>query len=773
MALTESQQTSILQLTQAMFNATPGAVYLEALGSQITAGQSLADLAQSLAGNTLFFGKDYAIDLTPEAFSDAFINDLIGDNASADNKTLAIDYVVSRMTAGATQGEVISEVTNILSAFPATDPVWGAAALAYNTGNATKIIDNLVGDAATADDKAGAVDYILAQMASGQTFGQMVDWAIIALNGIDRTDPTWGNAAALFDNRIEVSRYYSVEKAGTASNLATLQQILTGITSDVATVATAKAAVDNLLSNPAFNLADLNGSNGFRLDGVAGSDDTGEVVGSAGDINGDGFDDLIIGAPHNFDDFYSGSIFVVFGKASGFAATLPLSSLDGSNGFRINGVAAGDAAGQAVGSAGDINGDGFDDLLIGAPISDIPNQDTGYAYVVFGKAAGFSATMDLSSLDGANGFQMSVDEGDVLLAWSLDSAGDVNGDHIDDFIIGAPLKDNPNGVNTGSAYVVFGKTTGFDANLDLSSLDGSNGFRMDGIAESLNLGNGVSAGDINGDGFNDLIAGSYGIGAGKSFVVFGKASGFDATVDLSGLDGSNGFTLEGEAEGDEAGYSVDNAGDVNGDGFDDVIIGARSAGINGEGSGAAYVVFGKASGFDATLNLSSLDGNNGFRLEGGAAGDNSGRSVSMAGDFNGDGFDDVIVGAYAADPNGIDSGSAYVIFGKASGFSASLNLSNLSSTDGFSLSGLAAGNSLGKAVSSAGDINNDGFDDLIIGAPFATGGTFNSGVGYVIFGHSLASAATASKTVEINNLDVNNQDVTALLVGVNVSTDLM
>jgi len=731
MALTENQQTSILQLAQAMFNAAPGAAYLKELASLITSGLSIASIGQALAGNKLFIGKNYADDLTPEAFAAVFVTDLIGKHVSNSNKTIAINYIVSRMTAGATQGEIIAEATNILSAFPSSDPDWGQAALHYNTDNATKIVDNLLGDTVAADDKAWAVDYILAQMASGQTFGAIIEWAINALDSIDHADSAWGKAAALFDNRIEVSRYYSVEKAGESTNLTTLQQILTGITSDVATVAAAKAAVDKLLQpiiHP-VSLLDLDGSNGFRLSGISGSDDTGESVSNAGDINGDGFDDLIIGAPHNSDVLNPGASFVVFGKASGFNATIPLSGLNGTNGFRINGVAGGDAAGQAVSSAGDINGDGFDDLLIGAPVSDVLENDTGYAYVVFGKASGFSAAMDLSSLNGSNGFRMHVDEADQLLGWAASNAGDVNGDSIDDLIIGAPIGER--------SYIVFGKTSGFDASLDLSSLNGSNGFRIEGLVAGEQFGNSVSAGDINGDGFNDLIVGSYYGGNGTSYVVFGKAS-FNAILNLSGLNGANGFKLVGEAGGDQAGYSVSSAGDVNGDGFDDIIIGARQADANGMDSGASYVVFGKASGFGATLNLSGLDGSNGFRLKGGAAGDNSGRSVSAAGDFNGDGFDDLIVGSYAADANGKDSGTSYVVFGKATGFSASLDLSDLSSNDGFSLNGLTAGNSFGKSVSSAGDVNNDGFDDLIIGSPLAEGGALNSGVAYVIFGHSFA-----------------------------------
>ena len=155
---------------------------------------------------------------------------------------------------------------------------------------------------------------------------------------------------------------------------------------------------------------------------------------------------------------------------------------------------------------------------------------------------------------------------------------------------------------------------------------------------------------------------------------------------------------------------------VNGDGFADLIVGALRPTRTGNASGASYVVFGKASGFAANLDLSSLDGTTGFKLSGAAA-DDSGYSVASAGDVNGDGFADLIVGASGAARTATVPAASYVVFGKASGFAANLDLSTLDGTTGFKLSGVAADDFSGFSVASAGDVNGDGFADLIVGAP--------------------------------------------------------
>jgi len=495
------------------------------------------------------------------------------------------------------------------------------------------------------------------------------------------------------------------------------------------------------MAAPILNLSTLNGSNGFRINGIAANDQSGRSISSAGDVNGDGIDDLIIGAyGADPNGSYSGQSYVVFGSRSGFAADFVPSALNGSNGFRINGIATFDFSGRSVSSAGDVNGDGIDDLIIGATDADPNGSYSGQSYVVFGSRSGFAADLNLSTLNGSNGFRINGIAAGDSSGRSVSSAGDVNGDGIDDLIIGANGA-APNGrPSSGQSYVVFGSRSGFGSALNLSTLNGSNGFRINGIAANDYSGRSVSsAGDVNGDGLADLIIGAAraapnGSYSGQSYVVFGSRSGFVPDFNLSALNGSNGFRINGIAADDRSGVSVSSAGDVNGDGIGDLIIGAARADPNGSASGQSYVVFGSRSGFGADLNLSTLNGSNGFRINGIAASDYSGVSVSSAGDVNGDGIDDLIIGASGADPNGSYSGQSYVVFGSRSGFGADLNLSTLNGSNGFRINGIAASDFSGGSVSSAGDVNGDGIDDLIIGATSADPNGSSSGQSYVVFG---------------------------------------
>ncbi|MBE9098312.1 hypothetical protein [Vacuolonema iberomarrocanum] len=488
-----------------------------------------------------------------------------------------------------------------------------------------------------------------------------------------------------------------------------------------------------------FNLSDLNGGNGFVINGIDKSDLSGRSVSDAGDINGDGLNDLIIGAylaaPNGNRN--AGESYVVFGRDQGFAASLNLADLNGDNGFVINGIDESNFSGRSVSGAGDINGDGFDDLIIGAFTAD-PNGNglAGESYVVFGRDQGLAASLNLADLDGRNGFVINGINGYDRSGWSVSGAGDINGDGLDDLIIGSQ---GFGLYSSGQSYVVFGRDQGFAASVNLADLDGSNGFVLNGIYVADRSGYAVSdAGDINGDGIDDLIIGASFAnpdgtrGAGASYVVFGRDRGFDPSLELADLDGRNGFVINGIDEFDRSGTSVNSAGDINGDGIDDLIIGADGGNPNGtRDAGESYVVFGRDQGFAASLNLADLNGRDGFVINGIDEDDRSGVSVSGAGDINGDGIDDLIIGAPLAEPNGNHwAGESYVVFGCEQGFVASLNLADLDGHNGFVINGIDEYDLSGTSVSGAGDINGDGIDDLIIGARWAE----PNGESYVVFG---------------------------------------
>ncbi|MDP2308812.1 MAG: FG-GAP-like repeat-containing protein [Pseudomonadota bacterium] len=352
----------------------------------------------------------------------------------------------------------------------------------------------------------------------------------------------------------------------------------------------------------------------------------------------------------------------------------------------LNGEAVANQFGCSVSSAGDVNGDGYDDVIVGAYGY---GSGAGRAYVYAGSATGLSTTA-ATTLTGASAY--------TYFGNTVSGAGDVNGDGYDDVIVGA-YGPSP---YVGSAFVYDGSPSGVVAAASAT---------LTGELASNYFGSSVSsAGDVNGDGFGDVIVGAfnYSGGAGRAYVYVGSASGVSTTASS---------TLAGDLG--QFGYSVSGAGDVNGDGYDDVIVGAYN---RDSSTGSAYVYAGSASGV-ATAASTVFTGE--------ATSIYFGGSVSRAGDFNGDGYDDVIVGAQGVDAA---TGRAYVYAGSAGG---------LSTTPSATLSGESTANYFGASVSDAGDVDGDGYDDVIVGA-FNYGES--TGRAY-LFPGSAGGAATSASAV--------------------------
>jgi len=404
-----------------------------------------------------------------------------------------------------------------------------------------------------------------------------------------------------------------------------------------------------------------------------------------------------------------------------FMAVIDLAALVAGQGTTIFGADAGDVACR-VSNAGDVNGDGFDDILIGATDADGANNlkpQAGEAYLIFGGPS-LPVSIDLATLGAAGITIFGAESGDYA-GIAVNGAGDINGDGFDDLIIAARHANGlGNGkIESGESYIFFGKGT-LPTTIDLA-VPGAAGITIFG-AEAFDLSGRSavsSAGDINGDGFDDLLIGAYQgdasgnlkSSAGDSYIVFGGIS-LPTTIDLGNL-GIAGITIFGVDAGDRSGISVSNAGDVNGDGFDDILIGAQSAFASNNskpGAGESYLIFGGPS-LSNMIDLANL-GNAGITIFGVDAGDISGYSTSSAGDVNGDGFGDLLIGATRASGSNnlkLYAGESYLIFGGNSFTSSVTHLGTFASE---TLTGNAGPNVM---VSGRGNdtlISNGGSDVL-------------------------------------------------------------
>ena len=440
-----------------------------------------------------------------------------------------------------------------------------------------------------------------------------------------------------------------------------------------------------------------------------------EVSGGLGDVNGDGFSDFLIGAKGNDEPGdSSGQAYLVFGRDAAWSTETNLASVTTS----FHGDAEGDWFGlDTLHSGGDFNGDGLSDIAIGAIGNDWSDDNAGALFIFFGRTSGWTVDTQSSAAD-------AVFTGENANDWAgrMVSGGDVNGDGLGDIAVGA----GNFGGSRGAVYLLLGRMLGWQTDSSLADADASFlGEHDEDWAFRLDTG-----GDANGDGLDDLLVGAVGNDdggdhAGKVYLVPGRAAGWcvgshlaDPSVALA--------TFIGEEMDDDAGISVALAGDLNGDGLDDLLMGARGNSEFGMYSGKTYLHFGRPGGWVTSLDLSMAD----VSFHGEADWDMSGTGVDAAGDMNGDGIGDFIIGAYGNDEAAVGAGQVYFLLGRTSGW---VTTSSLSDADG-SFLGTVGGENAGLLLSGTGDVDGDGLGDVLIGAPYNNQNANQAGKIYLVTG---------------------------------------
>lgn len=430
-------------------------------------------------------------------------------------------------------------------------------------------------------------------------------------------------------------------------------------------------------------------------------------VATAGDVNGDGYSDVIISAlNYTNGEANEGAAFVFHGSASGVTSTIATT---------LESNIAGAQWGRSVATAGDVNGDGYSDVILGSSNYSNGSTNEGSFYVFHGSASGVSTTASTNAESNQDFAEM---------GYSVASAGDINGDGYSDIVVGAPGYDNGQFFE-GVTFIYLGSATGINlASSVILEMNQSSSLFGRSVA---------SAGDVNGDGYSDVVIGAFNYDNGQNnegaaFIYHGSASGINTVAAIS---------LESNQADASFGFSVACAGDVNGDGYSDIIIGADNYdnGLSNEGS--SFIYQGSSAGIISTA-ISSIESNQ--------ANANLGRSVACAGDVNGDGFSDIITSAYNYTNGESNEGVAFIYHGSA--FSVVV-------TENTALEPNQANANLGWSVSTAGDINGDGFTDVVVGVPNYDNGEADEGAAFVYYGSLTGISTTPDVILESNQIEAN------------------
>ncbi|MBD3376267.1 T9SS type A sorting domain-containing protein [candidate division KSB1 bacterium] len=461
------------------------------------------------------------------------------------------------------------------------------------------------------------------------------------------------------------------------------------------------------------------------------NDEAGYHISVVGDVNSDGYEDILIAAPDNSQaDNRNGKVYLIFGRPGSWQSPINLAEADAS----FLGEEITDRASHDVFGIGDVNNDGIDDIGIGVKFYDQTGNNAGKVYIIFGKETGWQK--DISLGDAADATYLGV--GATSEAGHVMGTGDINGDHIDDFIIGAGFSDEF-APDAGKVYVFFGKETGWEMDVSMDSADASYYGEEEGDMAGHRV---AGVGDIDGDGLNDFIVASHGadrdsiMNRGEVHLFYGKTTGWQVNGSLADADAS---FIGPEQRNRGIGANLMGGGDVNGDGLQDMIIA-------GENRSIVFVVLGQTTPYVPNMNIEEVAV---AKYLGEKPSDHAGYDLRSVGDINMDGYDDFLVGAYYADTG---RGKAYLILGRQDWTQNQPFERSLADADAIFI-GEGADDRAGFSVS-GGNINGDEYPDLLISAPENDSNGEKSGSVYLFFGGKSDLAVTAPKPGDIIPTDI-------------------